>query len=239
MSKMSDGSELPSDTWSIYPLFHFEAMWRSAPRSLDLDVRLIRADKACLTQMAEKDQGDAPFMGDWVYDPEVGAIRWVLALRVPSAAEHVPTTDTGVSFCEHVEEAIVTSFLTSLKILRSTPATCFCPISFFGNVRGHEVLEVLGHRPWNYDPTCTGDPPRCDWAEQFDDKDLALLPDVWSGMVKLRNLRDWMEVPFQEAFFQRISMTAKQQAEKNLRSRYSSLLLNDALTEDQKVRPKT
>jgi len=235
MSKMSDGSELPSDTWSIYPLFHFEAMWRSAPRSLDLDVRLIRADKACLTQMAEKDQGDAPFMGDWVYDPEVGAIGWLLALRVPGAAEHVPPTDTGLSFCERVEDAIAGSFLACLKVVRSTPT--ICPISFYGKVRQNEVTEVLGHPPW--DGMTTADAPRCDWAEQFDDKDLALLPDVWSGMVKLRNLRDWMEVPFQEAFFQRISMKAKEQAEKNLRSRYSSLLLNDALTEDQKVRPKT
>jgi hypothetical protein len=184
--------------------------------------------------MEEKARGDAPLVWKWVYDPEVGAIGWLLGLRVPDAAEYVPPTGTGLSFCERVEDAIADSFLACLKVLRSTPT--ICPISFYGKVRQNEVTEVLGHPPW--DSMTTADAPRCDWAEQFDDKDLSLLTDVWSGMVKLRNLRDWMEVPFQEVFFQQISMKAKKQAETNLRGRYFSNLANAPLTEDQKDNAK-
>lgn len=215
MKKMDDGTEVPPDTWSVYPIFHFDAPWEHDTLGhLALDVRLIRADDACLGQLKDHLSG-APLVDDWLFDPKYSAVRWLLALRVPQAHDHVPAQDIGFSFTDRVEDAIVASFVACLKVLRSTPA--ICPLSYFGKVSASTV-EILGHPPW--DCQTLADAPRCDWPEEFTEEDLLLLPDVWSGMVNLRHLDIWMTAPFQEQFFAMIDRAAKSVAEKKVRSEF-------------------
>ena len=187
-------------------------------RHLALDVRLIRADDTCLGQLKDHCDG-APLVDDWLFDPKCSVVRWLLALRVPQAHDHVPSQDIGFSFTDRVEDAIVASFVACLKVLRSTPA--ICPLSYFGKVSASTV-EILGHPPW--DCLTLADAPRCDWPEKFTEEDLRLLPDVWSGMVNLRHLDIWMTAPFQEQFFAMIDRAAKSVAEKKVRSQFRDIL---------------
>jgi len=206
--------DVPYDAWKIYPILHFDAPWEQHTMGhLALDVRLIRADEACLEQL-EKHR-DLTTIFPFVFDPQVSVVHWLLGLRVPQAVDHVPSTDVGFSFAKKVEDAIATSFVACLKILRSTPAVC--PLSYFGEV-GDSTVKILGCPPWDI---ATPDiPPRCDWPEEFTGEDLLRLPDVWSGMVNLRKLDKWMNAPFQELFFQRLSQAAKEKAKKEMRSRF-------------------
>jgi len=213
--KMCDGTEVPPDTWRIYPIFHFDAPWQpETMRHLALDVRLIRADDTCLGQLKYYCSG-SPLVDEWLFDPKCSAVRWLLALRVPQAHDHVPAQDIGFSFTDRVEDAIVASFVACLKVLRSTPA--ICPLSYFGKVNASTV-EILGNPP--RDCFASADAPRCDWPEKFTEEDLLLLPDVWSGMVNLRHLDIWMTAPFQEQFFARLDRAARSVAEKKVRSEF-------------------
>jgi hypothetical protein len=205
--------DVPYDAWKVYPILHLDAPWQQLRiEHLALDVRLIWADDACLEQL-EKHR-DLSTVFPWVFDPKVGVVRWLLALRVPQAVDHVPSTDVGFSFAEKVEDAIAGSFVACLKILRSTRAVC--PLSYFGEV-GVSTVKILGCPPWDIATADT--PPRCDWPEEFTEKDLWQLPKVWTGMVKLRELDTWMTAPFQELFFQRLSQAAREKAEAELLSR--------------------
>jgi len=115
--------DVPYDAWKIYPILHFDAPWEQHTMGhLALDVRLIRADEACLEQL-EKHR-DLTTIFPFVFDPQVSVVHWLLGLRVPQAVDHVPSTDVGFSFAKKVEDAIATSFVACLKILRSTPAVC-------------------------------------------------------------------------------------------------------------------
>jgi hypothetical protein len=231
MRKTHTGLELPDDTWRLYPIFHFDAPWEhDTMRHLALDVRLIRADDACLGQLKDHLNG-APLVDDWLFDPKYSAVRWLLALRVPQAHDHVPAQDIGFSFTDRVEDAIVASFVACLKVLRSTPA--ICPLSYFGKVSASTV-EILGHPPW--DCQTLADAPRCDWPEEFTEEDLLLLPDVWSGMVNLRHLDIWMTAPFQEQFFARLDRAAKDKAERETRSYFERRLSGIPADEREKVR---
>lgn len=210
--------DVPYDVWKIYPILHFDAPWQQHTMGhLALDVRLIRADDACLEQL-EKHR-DLSSVLPFVFDPEAGVVRWLLALRVPQAVDHVPSNDVGFSFAEKVEDAIAASFVACLKILRSTAAVCL--LSYFGEV-GVSTVKILGRPPWDIATADT--PPPCDWPEDFTEEDLRLLRDVWSGMVNLRHLDSWMTTPFQEQTFARLDRAAKDAAERKWRSQLEDRL---------------
>jgi hypothetical protein len=214
MRKTHTGLELPDDTWRLYPIFHFDAPWEQGIlRPLALDVRLIRADDTCLGQL--KEHCDGVDVWYWMFDPRGGVVRWLLALRVPQASDHVPAQDMGFSFVERVEDAIAASFLACLKVLRSTPAVC--PLSFLGKV-DESTVEVSGHPPW--DCATSADAPRCDWPEEFTEEDLRRLPEVWSGIVALRQLENWITRPFDSVFLSSLDRDAKEKAKREMRSRF-------------------
>jgi len=190
--------------WSIYPIFHLDAKWTNATDYLELGIRLLKADRASLKMLAEVvGGGAAPLIFPDSFDPACGDVCWILAVRVPEPVQRVSAAEIGLSFKDRVETAIAQSFLTSLKLVRSTAA--ICPVSCSGVVRESRISEL---RDVNCDILTTVESPRCDWPESFEDEDWRRIKEVWSGLVKVRRLDHWMTAPFQSEFSSRLDILA-------------------------------
>jgi hypothetical protein len=212
--------ETPMYPWTIYPIFHLKADWISEePEHFDLDIQLIRADDGTLKRLAEKvGEGAYPLIFPNSFDPQYGAVRWLLAVRTPESSQDMSSERIGFSFKDKLESAICNSFLTCLKVVRSTAAVC--PISCPAIVRGSHV-EFGENRFFD---VVTADAPRCDWPERFEEADLPKIRQVWSGLVQLRNLARWRTSLFREEFFASLDEAAKAAAERYWRSQLKDRL---------------
>ena len=220
MTIEEQGSLVSGDVWGIYPLLYLDAAWTTAKEYyFDLDVRLIRADKRLLEQFESSFDNAAPLVSEEVlFDPKYRAVLWVLAVRIPEATQHVPIEDVGVSFSDRVEDGVVESFQTCLNMVRSTPVTA--PFRYAGTLRGATVT-ITGGALSAFEET--GDTPGCYWPSAFTEADLPVLSEVWSGIVKVRQLRKWMSEPFTEEMFGELDRFASERAEHELFGLYSEI----------------
>jgi hypothetical protein len=159
------------------------------------------------------------------FDPEVTGLRWILAVRSPPGTPDLGKEHFGFSFRERVMDAIATSFVLCLKVVRSTKATC--SIAFEAGVHGN-CVEVTS------DPICDfyerADPPRCDWPATFEDADVKTLNEVWSGIISVRRLNEWRDNVFSEKFFADLDKAARRRVHENFREHnelFPKLMLED------------
>jgi hypothetical protein len=198
--------------WRVYPLLYFDALWTKPLHFFDLDVRLQRADEVLLRQLNQKPY-DAPLFFPWeFFDPEKPRAEWVLVVHLPFTSQHVPPEDIGLSFQTDVADTIAESFRTCLKVVRSTQAVC--PICFDARVAGSRI--ELNDAICNFEEF--GDAPRCDWPVPFEEADVSTLQEVWSGLIKVRRLRDWVTAPFQEEFFAKLDARGVNSARQDIRA---------------------
>jgi len=177
----------------------------------------------------ESNLGDAWLFVSKLFDREHPEARWAVAVRVPEATQHVPAGDVGVDFRDRVEGAVVDSFLTCLRVVRSTPV--IAPLPYPGTVRGG-VVTITGEATAYFGETA--EPPRCEWPSPFTQGDLAVISEVWSGMVKVRCLREWMSQPFDERTFTDLDRKAVTKAREGLH-RFFAGLLQDAKGEGEEA----
>ena len=221
--------------WTVYPIFHLEANWISEePEYFDLDIQLIRADDGTLKRLAEEvGEGAYPLIFPGSFDPKYGDVRWLLAVRTPQSSQTVSSERLGISFKDKIEDAICHSFLTCLKVVRSTAAVC--PISCPAIVRGSHV-EFGTNR---FSDLVTADAPRCDWPERFEEADLPKIREVWSGLVQLRNLARWRTSLFRDGFFRQLDIAAGERTDRDFRRRFEGTPLERLVRDQQENLLKT
>jgi len=233
MNSEKEGPVDSADVWSVYPLLHLQEDWTTAKQHFfEPDVRLIRADKPLLQELREIEVGPLARPGV-LFDDEKPKVRWLLAVRVPEGIQHVSVQDVGIDFEEWVEGAVVDSFLACLNVVRSTPATA--PFRYRGKLRGATVRDVsCCYDYWEE----TGDPATCYWPSSFTEADLPVLSEVWSGMVKVRRLREWMSQPFAESTFTEMDAQAVKEARRQMRQQVLPPGLQELKEKGDKAYPK-
>jgi len=177
---------------SVWPILYFEADWPAESYPFDFDVRLIKANEDILAIIEKPESWDH---GEAMCNFS-GNTEWFLSLPSPKPTEDVPSN----KFENRLQEEIVDSFLLCLKLIRQTDAICPLKIDnveFEGEKIDPDSFEnALG----DYFGINT-DSPKVFMPETFKLGDLQLLSDLWSAIIKLRNLDRWSTWIYDEVFW--------------------------------------
>lgn len=164
---------------NIWPILYFEADWPAESYQFDFDIHLIKANEDILAILKKPESFDH---GEAILNFS-GYTEWFLALPSPKPIEDVPSN----KFENRLQEEVVDSFLLCLKLIRQTNAICPLKIDyveFDGEKIDPDIFEnALG----DYFGINT-DSPDVFMPETFKLGDLQLLSDLWSAIIKLRNL---------------------------------------------------
>jgi len=195
----------------IWPILYFEADWPAESYKFDFDVRLIKASEDILAIVRKPESWDR---GEAMCNFS-GNTEWFLALPSPKPTEHVSPSKIGISFEDQLQQAIVDSFLLCLKLIRQTAA--ICPLE----VRNVE-FEGASIDPDSFENALDDyfgintDKPPVFMTESFHLGDLQLLTDLWSAIIKLRNLDRWSTWIYDEVFWADCDKQAGQGAVKKI-----------------------
>ena len=208
------------NSWTIFPLLYLRANWsQKVYKHFDLDIRLIKVDqdtKRAMAEVLEHYAGGASFAPiGWEDDKTYLDVQWLLGIHLPRAIEHLAPSETGISFIDRVANSIAGAFVTCLRLVRATKA--ICPLHFGAKVDGDFVdsITVCDDYFWSdcSEPTC-----ECECPDAFTESDIQLLTEIWTSIVQLRKLYQWMDEPFQETFFADLDKKAVEATKQKLRS---------------------
>jgi hypothetical protein len=191
---------------TIWPILYFKADWPSKSYSFDLGVQLIKAEETILEDIAGLDSlcYNTNNIG---FDNIRNNTQWFLAMHRPEVTEHISVNETGMSFVNNLQEAIVLSFLMCLQLVRSTAA--ICTFEFPAEIQEDTIVDV---------DTCddyygiNSDKPPVYLAETFEVGDLQLLTFLWSSLIKVRKLDYWKKQINKEEFFAACDKKAGEEA---------------------------
>jgi hypothetical protein len=196
----------------IWPILYFEADWPSKSYNFDLGVQLIKADKKMLEDVTETGANNNCWNAN-----ESGRLNfrfhtnWFLAMHRPQVHENIPVNEKGISFIDNLQRSIVDSFRMCLQLVRSTEA--ICPFEFPAEICEGFIVDID-----RTDDFCgiNSDKPPVYVAETFEIGDLQLLTDLWSALIKLRNLDSWKRLINTEEFFAACDKKAGEEATKKM-----------------------
>lgn len=186
---------------TIWPILYFEADWPQQRHNFDFGIQLIKANQDILAIVGDV---TSPAWGNnnKAMCDFHGNTEWFLSLPSPKPTEHVSSNKIGISFEDRLQEAIKESFLMCLRLIRQT--TAICPVAM-------DNVEVVGE---NIDPDSfrnaldeadyfgiNTDSPPVFMPESFQLGDLQLLTELWSTIIKLRNLDYFAILVYKEEFF--------------------------------------
>ena len=196
---------------NIWPILYFEADWPAESYKFDFDIHLIKANDDILAILKKPESFDH---GEAIHNFS-GYTEWFLALPSPKPTEHVSSNKIGISFEDQLQQAIVDSFLLCLKLIRQTAAICPLEVrnvEFEGSSIDPDSFENALD---DYFGTNTDKPPVFK-PESFHLGDLQLLTDLWSAIIKLRNLDRWSTWIYDEVFWADCDKQAGQGAVKKI-----------------------
>lgn len=186
---------------NIWPILYFKADWPAESYKFDFDVCLIKATEEILEEV-----GDVT-TGAWAINNSAmcnfyGNTEWFLALPSPKPTEHVSPGKIGMSFEDRLQQAIVDSFLLCLKLIHQTAATCPLEIRNV-ELEGESIDPDSLHNELDTDHFfgINTDKPPVFMPESFHLGDLQLLTDIWSVIIKLRDLDRWSTWIYDEVFW--------------------------------------
>jgi len=198
----------------IWPILYFEADWPSKSYNFDLGIQLIKADKNTLEEITKWGSDNNCWLSNIAgADDMRDNTGWFLAMHRPELNEHISVNEIGMSFVDRLQEAIKESFLMTLQLVRSTAA--ICPFEFPAEIREDSISSddvdtssdfygINSEKPPVYSP------------ESFEIGDLQLLIDLWSALIKLRNLDYWSNLVSKEEFFADLDKKAGEDATKRM-----------------------
>lgn len=181
---------------NLWPILYLEADWPAESYKFDFDVCLIKANDDILNILRKPESFDH---GEAILNLS-GYTEWFLALPSPKPTEHVSPSKTGISFEDQLQQAIVDSFLLCLKLIRQTGA--ICPLK----VRNVE-FEGASIDPDSFENALDDyfgintDKPPVFMPKSLHLGDVQLLDDLWSAIIKLRNLERWSTWIYDEVFW--------------------------------------
>lgn len=214
-----------ANRWKIYPLLYFEPNWPGdAYGDFALGMRLIKADLRSARVIKERIEEKATLWHSvYLFEPgeDQRAYKWLLAIHVPEATEHVPINDIRMSFVDRVEQSIVDTFLSCLGI--AGPSDVVANVSFYAELRdGALDADTIGDADcWDEETfdRPTGEPVQ----DRLTENDLPLIRQVWASLVSVRKLEKWISLPFQEKFFAELDKKTNKRVEAELRRRLPEL----------------
>ncbi|MBC8473172.1 MAG: hypothetical protein H8D56_27245 [Planctomycetes bacterium] len=195
----------------IWPILYFKADWPAESYKFDFDIHLIKANDDILAILKKPESFDH---GEAIHNFSCYT-EWFLALPSPKPTEHVSPSKSGISFEDQLQQAIVDSFLLCLKLIRQTAA--ICPLE----VRNVE-FEGASIDPDSFENALDDyfgintDNPPVFMPESFHLEDLQLLTELWSAIIKLRNLDCWSTWIYEEVFWADCDKKAGQDAVKKI-----------------------
>lgn len=213
----------------MWPLLYFHADWPAESYKFDLfgfEVFVFKANQKILevvgdvTNEAWANNNNA--MCNFYRNTE-----WFLSLPVLKPSEHAPHKQIGLSVENELEGAIVNSFLMSLRLIHQTAA--ICPLTIEAEIV-EESIDPDSIKFDDYFGIDTDAPPVFE-PEEFQIGDIQRLSDVWSSIIRLRNLNYWIDRVYTELFFVSLDKKASEDAEDQLRE----LLLSLLSPEDTKI----
>ncbi len=184
---------------TIWPVLYFKADWPGEEYKFDFDVRLIKASEEILAIVGNV-QSPAWANNNKAMCDFSGNTEWFLALPSPKPTEHVSPSKIGISFEDQLQQAIVDSFLLCLKLTRQTAAICplvVRDVEFEGASIGPDSFENALDDYFGINT----DQPKVFMPESFRLGDLQLLTDLWSAIIRLRNLDRWSTWIYDEVFW--------------------------------------
>jgi len=196
---------------NIWPILYFEADWPAKSYKFDFDIHLIKANNDILAILKKPESFDH---GEAIHNFS-GYTEWFLALPSPKPTEHVSSNKIGISFEDQLQQAIVDSFLLCLKLIRQTAAICPLEVrnvEFEGSSVDPDSFENALD---DYFGINTDKPPVFK-PESFHLGDLQFLTDLWSAIIKLRNLDRWSTWIYDEVFWADCDKQAGQGAVKKI-----------------------
>jgi len=194
----------------IWPVLYFKADWPSKNYNFDLGVQLIKADKTTLEEIAGIDS-PAYTTNISGFDDIHQNTQWFLAMHHPEVIEHVSVNEVGMSFVDSFQGAIIESFLMTLQLVHSTAA--ICPFKFLAEIREDSIVDVDTSDDFY---GIKSDEPPVFLPESFEIGDLQILTDLWSVLVKLRQLDFWKKLINTEEFFAACDKEAGEDATKRM-----------------------
>lgn len=195
----------------IWPILYFKADWPGESYPFGFGIRLIKANEDILEIIRKPESWDH---GEAMCN-FFGNAQWFLVLPSPKPTEHLSPTKIGISFEDQLQQAIVDSFLSCLKVIRQTAAICPLEVRNVelegSNIDPDSFENALG----DYFGINTDEPPVF-MPEPFHLGDLQLLTDLWSAIIKLRKLDAWSTWIYDEVFWADCDKQARQGALKNI-----------------------
>lgn len=199
---------------TIWPILYFKADWPSKNYNFDLGIQLIKVDKNTLEEITEFDGDNNCWLSNIQgADNMRDNTQWFLAIHRPEITEHISVKEIGMSFIHSFEEAIKESFLITLQLVRSTAA--ICPFEFPTEIHEDSISSDYVDTSSDFYGINSDIPPVYS-PEIFKIGDLQLLTDLWSALVKLRNLDYWSNLVSKEEFFAALDKKAGEDATKRL-----------------------
>ncbi len=200
----------------IWPILYFEADWPAESYKFDFDVRLFKASEDILAIVANV---ESPAWGNnnKAMCDFSGNTEWFLSLPSPKPTEHVSSNKIGISFEDQLQQAIVNSFLLCLKLIRQTAA--ICPLEINNVELSGESIDPDSFKDALDEEDYFGintDKPPVFIPESFHLGDLQLITDLWSAIIKLRNLDRWSIWIYDEVFWADCDKQAGQGAVKKI-----------------------
>lgn len=211
------------NSWTIFPLLYLRANWsQKVYKHFDLDICLIKADqdtKRATAEVLESYAGGASFAPiRWEDDKTYLDVQWLLGIHLPRAIEHLAPSEIGISFIDRVANSIAGAFATCLRLVQATKV--ICPLRFGAKVDGDFVDTITACDDYFWsdctEPTC-----ECECPDAFKESDIQLLTELWTSIVQLRKLYQWMDEPFQETFFADLDKKAVEATKQKLCSLFS------------------
>jgi len=201
---------------NIWPILYFEADWPAESYKFDFNVRLIKANEEMIAIVGDT-QTPAWGNNNKAMCDFHGNTEWFLALPSPKPTEHVSPSKIGISFEDQLQQAIVDSFLLCLKLIRQTAA--ICPLEVNDIKLIGEIIDLDSFRNELYNADYFGintDKPPVFMPESFHLGDLQLLTNLWSAIIRLRNLDRWSTWIYDEVFWADCDKQAGQGAVKKI-----------------------
>jgi len=200
----------------IWPVLYFKADWPAETYKFDFNVRLIKASEQILAIVRDVESlawaNNNKAMCDFCNNTE-----WFLSLPSPKPTEHVSFNKIGISFEYQLQEAIINSFLMCLRLLRQTAA--ICPLEINNVELAGESIDPDSFRNALDETDYFGintDSSEVFMSESFQLGDLQLLTDLWSAIIKLRNLGYWSTLVYKEEFFAACDKEAGEDAKEKM-----------------------
>ncbi len=223
---------------NIWPILYFKADWPSNSYNFDLGVKIIKADESILDKDARIDDFGSNVGGleDFIENTD-----WLLVVRYIEVDKHISVNKKDMSFfIDSLEQAIKESFLMSLQLVRSTEA--ICPFRFLGKL-SEDCIEDLNNPEGSFLWKSEGgrlminsDRPPVYLPETFEIGDLQILTDLWSAIIKLRNLDFSKKQINTEEFFAACDKEASKNAEKKEDDFFMALGCSEDVSEEERKR---